>query len=181
MANYVVVARFDDETTERLTALRKSLCEEQYLKAISEWPPHMTIAAYEDIDIDTLLQWTQSFTERFPAFDVLFSSLGLLPPGGEHTETAVLFASPSPSKGLVDFYYAFHEKMDEFCGDIGWRYSAKCVHPYMFHSTIGIFQVKQMQKAMEAVFEHQIFTMAKIVALEVYTYPMELIRRFELK
>lgn len=142
--------------------------------------PHITIAAYEEVDIHTLLQWTGEFAQRYSAFEFLFSSLGVFPPRGEGAKTAVLFASPSPSKALVDFYYAFHEKLDDYCGNIGLWYSAKFVCP-VIHSTIGVFEIKQMQKAMEIIFEHQIFDLTRIVALEVYTYPKKLIQRFELK
>lgn len=178
--NYVVIARFDNETTEKFNALQKQLYEAGYIKAISNWPPHITIAAYEGVDINLLLDWTEKFLEKYSVFDIMLSSLGVLPPGGEHTDTAVLYASPSQTKNLVEFYYDFHEKLDEYCANLGWLYSAKFGHP-VIHSTIGILKVTQMQKAMEIVFENQIFGMTKIIALEVYTYPMELIKRFELE
>ena len=178
--NYCVLVRFDDKTTEKLNTLRTHLYNEGYTKAISEWPPHITIAAYENVDINTLLQWTKAFAKKHSAFDVSLSSLGVLPPGGEHAETAVLYAAPSQSKGLIDFYYAFHEILDDCCGNLGWWYSATFGYPAI-HATIGMFEITQMQKAMEAVFEQQIFGKATIVALEVYTYPMELIERIALK
>lgn len=180
MANYVVVARFNDEATNRLINLRKNLYERGLMKEISEWEPHITIAAYEDVDIHKLLQWTEEFIKKYYVFEVLFSSLGVFPPHGENTKTAILFASPSPSEALVNFYYDFHKKLDDYCGDIGWWYSAKFLYP-VIHSTIGIFEVKQIQKAIEIIYEHQIFELTRIVALEVYTYPMKLIQRFELK
>lgn len=179
MANYVVVAWFDDEMTEKLIALRKKLHNENHLKAISEWQPHITIAAYENVDIQALLQWTEAFAKAHSAFDISLSTLGVFPPYGEHTETAVLYASPSQSKSLVDFYYAFHEKLDDYCGKLGWLYSAKWGYPAI-HSSIGVFEVSRIQKAMETIFVSQTFEKAKITALEVYTYPMELIHRFEL-
>ncbi|WP_440895595.1 2'-5' RNA ligase family protein [Amphibacillus sp. Q70] len=179
MKNYVIVARFDDEMTGKLTALRKKLHDENHMIAISEWQPYITIAAYENIDIQVLLQWTDEFAKTHSIFDISFSSLGSFPPYGEHTETAVLFASPSQSKSLIDFYYAFHEKLDDYCGKLGWLYSAKWGFPAI-HSTIGIFEVPQIQKAMKMIFASQIFGKTKMIALEVYTYPMELIQRFEL-
>ena len=179
MANYVVLARFDHETTEKLNALRKKLHEDNHMKVISEWPPHITIAAYETVDIEVLLQWVETFAKKHSAFDIALSSLGVFPPGSEHTETAVFYAFPSQSKNLIDFYYAFHEKLDDYCGNWGWLYSAKFGYPAV-HSTIGIVEISNMQKAMEIIFASQIFGLAKIVTLEVYTYPMELIRRYEL-
>ena len=179
MGNYVVVARFDDKMTEKLIALRKKLHDENQMKAISEWQPHITIAAYENVDIQALLQWTEEFAKVHSIFDVSLSSLGFFPPYGEHTETVVLFASPSQSKDLIDFYFAFHEKLDDYCGKLGWMYSAKWGYP-VIHTTIGVFEVSQLQKAMEMIFVSQTFGRAKIIALEVYTYPMELVQRFEL-
>ncbi len=180
MANYVVVARFNDEKTEKLISLRKSLYAKGFMKEISEWEPHITIAAYENVEINKLLEWTDEFIKRYSTFEVLFSSVGIFPPQEEDAKTAILFISPSPSKALIDFYYAFHEKLDDYCGNIGRWYSAKFVHP-VIHSTIGVFEINQIQKAMEVIFEHQIFELTRIVALEVYTYPMKLIQRFELK
>jgi hypothetical protein len=178
--NYVVVARFDNKTTDKLNVLRKLLYETGYMASVSEWPPHITIAAYEGDNINLLLTRTKEFSEKHPAFEIMLPSLGILPPGGEHPDTAVLYVSPAQTKKLIDFYYAFHEKLDEYCGKLGWLYSARFGHPVM-HSTIGIFKVAQLQKAIEIIFENKIFGITKITALEVYTYPMELIKRFALK
>ena len=179
MENYVVIARYDDETNLKMSALYKHLCTEGCIETISEWPPHITLAAYENISISALLQWTERFVQKHSAFEVMFASVGVLPPGGEHTNTVVLYAAPSQSLDLIDFYYAFHEELDEYCGNLGWWYTKKCGHP-VIHSTIGIFEVLSMQKAMELILTHQIFGIARINALEVYTYPMKLIKRFEL-
>ena len=178
--NYAVIARFDHSTDEKLTKLTKHLLGYNDIDAYSEWPPHITLSAYEGVDIDTLLDWTGEFADKHSAFDISLSSLGVFPPGGQHTETAVLYVSPAQSRELIDFYYAFHERLDEFCGGLGWLYSAKFGYPAI-HATIGIFKVAEMQGAMEEIFRAGIFGMAKITALEVYTYPMELIRRFDLK
>ena len=51
----------------------------------------------------------------------------------------------------------------------------------IMHSTIGIFDVASMQKALEIIFDEGVFGETKITALEIYTYPMRLIKRFELK
>lgn len=179
MANYVVLARFDAAADQALIGLREKLIKAGYQTAIGEWPPHITLAAYENIDVNALLPWAKEFAEQRSEFEIRISSLGIFPPRGEHTETAVLYAMPAASKKLIDFYYAFHEKLDEYCGSLGWWYSARFGFPAI-HSTIGIFYIKNIQGAMEMIFAAPIFGAAKITALEVYTYPMELIGRFEL-
>ncbi len=177
---YVVLARFDDKTDQKRMTLQANLLKEGCIKAISEWPPHITIAAYESASIDEILHWTENFSSKHPAFDIVLSSLGIFPPQDKNNETVVLYASPTQTKQLIAFYYAFHEKLDEHCGNLGWYYSAKFGHP-VIHSTIGIFKFKKLEKSLEIIFAQPIFGLTKIIALEVYTYPMELIRRFELK
>jgi len=176
---YVVMAVFDDATSQKLSSLRKYLYESGYTTSLSEWPPHITIAAYENVELDALLRWTDKFSKRFQPFDISFASLGVFPPGGENIETAVLFAIPSQSKNFIDFYYMFHEELDEYCGKLGWFYSAKFGYPAI-HSTIAVVDVAKIQKAMEAIFVSELPCGAKIIAMEVYTYPMKLIKRFEL-
>lgn len=50
MNRYVVLARFDKNTEEKLIALRREMTNAGY--ASSEWPPHITLAAYEDLDAE---------------------------------------------------------------------------------------------------------------------------------
>jgi 2'-5' RNA ligase len=180
MANYVVMARFDLETDQKILRLQEKLVANGYQKAMNGWPPHITIAAYEGADEQDLLQWTEEYAACRQSFKVGLFALSILPPGGEHINTAVLCLNPSHSKTLVDFYYEFHEKFEDFCTGIGWYNSIKHGNPVM-HSTIGIFDVATTQKAQEIIFESGIFCETRITALELYTYPMRLIKRFELK
>ena len=78
--DYVVIARFDDETDEKFNNLRKHLQVKGYINTISYWPPHITVAAYEGAPLDELLQWTGDFTKKYLQVDISFSSLGIFPP-----------------------------------------------------------------------------------------------------
>jgi len=138
------------------------------------------IQALADADEQGLLQWTDEYAARQCRFKLGLFSLSILPPGGEHMETAVLCLNPSHSKTLVDFYYGFHEKFEDHCTGIGWYNSIRHGNPIM-HSTVGIFDVAAIQKAQEIIFASGVFGEAEITALELYTYPMRLIKRFELK
>ena len=80
--DFVVIARFDDAAEEKFIALRRCLRKRGLVRALSEWPPHITIAAYETVELDALLQWTEEFCRGHRAFGVRFPSLGLFPPGG---------------------------------------------------------------------------------------------------
>ena len=178
MGNYVVLARFDKEKNDQINILRNILSTEGY--SVPDWPPHITIAANENFDEELLCNWTADFVSKHVKQKIELNSLSILPPGGEKTETAVLCLDPAHSKSFIDFYYDFHQKYEEYCTGIGLYNSITHGNP-VIHATIGIVKVKEMQKAMELIFSQNIFGDAEINALEVYAYPMKLIKRFELQ
>ena len=102
------VTAFDKNTEEKLIALRREMTNAGY--ASSEWPPHITLAAYEDLDAEALCDWTGEFVREHTRQKLTFGSVSLLPPYATHRETAVLCLNPVHAKPFVDFYYAFHEK-----------------------------------------------------------------------
>lgn len=48
MANYAVIASFDEDTDKKINALRKLLTNAGY--TVPEWPLHITMAAYENFN-----------------------------------------------------------------------------------------------------------------------------------
>jgi hypothetical protein len=181
----VVVARFDEEKDKQIMNLRKVLSNEGY-SVPDDWPLHITIAAYENLDEKLVCEWTEEFALNHEKIKIGLNSLSLLPPGGEHTETAVICLAPAYSKPFVDFYYDFHEKYEEYCTGVG-RFNSITHGNPVIHSTIAIIKVKEMQGIMELVFSQNIFGETEIRAIEVYSvnfdekyYPRRLIRRFEL-
>lgn len=177
MNRYVVLARFDKNTEEKLIALRREMTNAGY--ASSEWPPHITLAAYEDLDAEALCDWTGEFVREHTRQKLTFGSVSLLPPYATHRETAVLCLNPVHAKPFVDFYYAFHEKYESFCKGIG-SLSAVSEDKPVIHCTLSVVRVTELQDALELVFQNDVFTQAEVTALEIYTYPMRLIKRFEL-
>lgn len=176
MKDHVVIARFDEETDKRLLRLRKRMVDVGF--PVPEWPPHITIAAYEDLDGTLLCEWTSEYASRQTTrVEAAFHAMSVFPPGADHPDTVVLCLGPAHSKPLVDFYYGFHEKHEDHCTGIGWFNSIRHGHPVL-HATIGVVPVKGLQQAMELVLSSGVFGKTELTALEVYTYPMELIRRF---
>ena len=178
MRNYVVIARFDEETEKVLLNLRQKFRDSGFI--VQEWPPHLTIAAYENIEDKPLYDWTDEFSRNHESFEIALNSLSVFPPSGDEGNSSVLFLAPAHSKTLIDFYYEFHTKFEEFCTGIGWYNSIVHGNP-VIHCTLGVIDKDKLQKAINAVFESNAFATAKITALELYTYPMTLIQRFELK
>lgn len=178
MNNYVIIVRFSKDKETQIINLQNLMADAGY--SISKWPPHITIAAYENFDEHLLCQWTEKYCSETKKMNIALNSLSILPPGGEHTETAVLCLEPAHSKTFVDFYYGFHAQYEEYCTGIGVFNSVLYDNP-VIHMTIGIIKVKELQKAVELIFSQNVFGEAEIAALEVYTYPMRLIKRYELK
>lgn len=88
MNRYVVLARFDKNTEEKLIALRREMTNAGY--ASSEWPPHITLAAYEDLDAEALCDWTGEFVREHTRQKLTFGSVSLSAAVCTHRETAVL-------------------------------------------------------------------------------------------
>lgn len=175
MSNYVVIARFDNATDKKLNKLRESFINSGY--SVPEWPVHITIAAYEDIDKKLICEWTEDFCKSHKSVNVNLCSLGTFPP---NKSNSVLYLAPAYSKTFVDFYYDFHQKYEEYCTGIG-KYNSIINDSPSIHCTIAEIATDDLQNGMELVFESNCFRQAKITALEVYTYPMRLIKKFELK
>lgn len=175
MSNYVVIARFNSATGKKLNKLRKSFTDAGY--SVPEWPVYITIGAYENIDEKLLCDWTENFCKSHKSVNVNLCSLETFPP---NKNSNVLYLAPSYSKTFVDFYYDFHQKYEEYCTGIGKYNSIKDDSPSI-HCTIAEISTNNLQIAMKLVFNSNCFGQAEITALEVYTYPMRLITRFELK
>ena len=160
MSNYVVLMRFDEKTEDKIVKIRKLMTDAGY--PVPEWPPHITIAAYENIDIDLLCEWTSEFTStQNEKIEVALNSVSILPPWGENSETAVLCFNPAHSKPFIDFYYRFHGKHEEYCTGIGWFNSIAHERP-IIHATIGTVEIKELQKAIEIVFSNNVSEISNI-------------------
>lgn len=174
MSNYVVIARFDDATDKKLNRLRKTFSNTDY--SVPEWPVHVTIGAYENIDEKLLCNWTEEFCKSHKSVSFNLCSLGTFPPNQNGN---VLYLAPAYSKTFVDFYYDFHQKYEKYCTGIG-RYNSIKDYSPSIHCTISEVNTEDLQNEMKLVFDSNCFGQAKITALEVYTYPMRLIRKFKL-
>lgn len=180
MKKHVVIARFDPETDAQLTAW-KQLALKMMTAApanSSEWPPHMTIAAYEDAPVEGLIRWCDEFAAEHSPIEIVFANLGLIP-HGPNRPTDVLSVAPCNSLALTQFYYDFHAKYDEFAGEYGRRYSAAWVHP-VFHSTIAICKKEELHSVLSPLCDVFRPVCGRIVALELCENPYRLVHRAEL-
>ncbi len=178
MDQYVVIARFAAAADGRFIRLGERLKAAGY--PVPAWPPHITVAAYENLGEAPLCAWAEAFAKVHQRQTVGLLSASILPPGEAYRDTAVLCVAPSYSKAFVDFYYDFHAKYEEYCTGVG-AFNAIAHGNPVIHATLGIINAAAMQAALDILFQSGVFGPAQITALEVYAYPMRLIRRFELQ
>ena len=77
MKKYVVIARFDDDTNQKMLSLRDKLMSKGY--SVQEWPPHITLAAYENCDEESIKDWIRSFVKSHHEIEVGMNSITILP------------------------------------------------------------------------------------------------------
>lgn len=179
MQKICVIARFDKELENKFMEWKKNAYALQKVYyADRHWKPHLTLAAYEDVNISDLCDWIGEYTNNKLSIPIQFSSLGVFP-HSQLLDTDVIFLNPCDSKELIKFYYGFHEKFDDCCGDFGFKYSATYGNP-VFHSTILISHKDYFNQTLD--YLRNVFKEidGSIVALEVYDVPMKLIKRYEL-
>lgn len=181
MKKHVVIARFDDAANAVLNewkAMADKIQNTSYEDSAA-WPPHISIAAYEDVNISKLCDWVSEYTSKNPQIEVCFASLGVFAHGRQH-ETDVIYASPANSIEFTNFYYGFHSRLDEFAGEYGRNYTAKYKHP-VFHSTITVCSNQDFNSVFDRLREEFHVIKGKITALEIYENPIKLICRYELR
>lgn len=179
MNKLVVIARLDPVSNSALSHLKQialSVQSRTYANS-ADWPPHVTIAAYEDMNEADLCAWTAACASNHAPFPLHFDELRIFP-RPPHLETEVIYAAPTPSEALTALHRDFHARYDEYCGDYG-RQSARA--DYTFHSTLTICHADETSAVMER-FQREFSPMtARVVALEVYRNPCEFVARYELK
>ncbi|ODU56684.1 MAG: hypothetical protein ABT01_03470 [Clostridium sp. SCN 57-10] len=178
---HVVVARFDAQTDQIFTRWRRALGASQSAHAddSAAWPPHLTIAAYEGVDIGALCAWTREYTASRTRVDLCFGSLGVFA-HGPAGDTDVIFAHPNESAALTALHTGFHQKLDEFCGDYG-RHCTPESPSLVLHATIAICRKDEFSAMFDVLRAQFSAIRAIITALEVYENPCRLIERCELQ
>lgn len=175
---YVVIARLDGEAEEKLLELQRRITA-VYGGPDPEWPPHLTLAAYEKLEGEAVCAWTEEFARRHAPFWIMIPAVGMFGLGGDAADPAILYAAPASSRELMAFYYDFHDDYDDHCGKLGWLYSMKYGQPVP-HVTLGILPAEAAERAMGEALRAFRPLEAAIVALEVDEYPMKPVAKYPL-
>jgi hypothetical protein len=177
---YCVIARFDKETDKifgRLKAGLKKVCS---FDGTEGWPPHITLGAYENLDKAVLDMWTKGYADYHSPFKVRFSSLGVFPEKKKNQGYDAIYAVPGFGRELTDFYYGFHEKYDEYCGDVGRSYSMVHGQPAI-HASLVFCKSAEFEPVFKNLCKAFAPFVATVTALEIYALPVRLLEHFDLR
>ena len=114
---YAVELYFDKDTEEKIFKLAQGIANAGISKKYLEWRtrPHITIAIFNDIDIekcDKILKEIAKDTRTFPA---LLSSIGVF------NNTRTVYLAPVVCDELINLHKRVHKAFD-FCDYSGWEY-----------------------------------------------------------
>lgn len=126
---YYLMALFDEETNHRIEEIHQELL-------VNEIPstsllPHLTLGSWTNIDENELCNWLELVCSNQLQLEVNFNHLGLF-------SLKVAFLAPHVSEDLIKFHARIHEKFEEYCGQMGYNYTAKSQN-WVPHATL-VFQ-----------------------------------------
>ena len=103
------VELYFDRTTE---AAVRMLRQEVYASGIAPFVdalgdrPHVSLAAFHDLDVAATVPILQVFASEVPAFSVSLSAVGFFP-----TEEGVVFLTPTPTRALLGAHARLHQHL----------------------------------------------------------------------
>lgn len=157
---YYVVAFFDDETNYKFKKINVAL-NNNNIKTI-DLEPHITLAAYSEIEKNVLVDWISKICENEKSFEVNFNHIGMF-------GLDVVFLAPRISEELMVFYKKIHSKYDELCGKEGYNYSLLSSN-WIPHSTVVMGSKNDVLKSIPIIGERFEPFFGKINKIAIYEY-----------
>ena len=111
MVSYALVAYFDKETENKFKRLWQHLSEKDityYGIENKERRPHITIADYDNLEINKFIELSEKFYEEKQKVEISFNTLGTF------INTGTLFIAPTLSNELLTFHSNHHKEFNEF-------------------------------------------------------------------
>ena len=107
---YAIEMYFDKETEEKIMRLAQKIADAGLSTKYLEWKtrPHVTLAVYNDIDVDRCAQLLEKFANDRKAFPALFDAVGMF----NYTKT--IFLSPVMTRSLYELHSELYTLMQEF-------------------------------------------------------------------
>lgn len=166
------MALFDEETNLYFGRLR------YHIKTLGveclEIPPHITLGVYVNLDENELGAWTEEFYTNHSPIRVNFNHIGLF-------GTTVCFAAPRVDENLLQFHSDYHQKYDDYSGEIGFNYTLKS-NNWTPHASVVINTPESILKALPIIQENFEPFIGYIEKIGVYEFsPMREIKVVHLK
>ncbi|CAM4212396.1 hypothetical protein BAMA_02165 [Bacillus manliponensis] len=103
---YGVIALFEEGAERAIESIWNELYERNiscYAKEIPSRKPHMTIASYESIEIESFIEDMNRFLHSQNGIPLMLNTIGTF------LGSSTLFLSPVPTKKLLAFHRSYHE------------------------------------------------------------------------
>jgi len=108
---FVIHLFFDEETETKIKGVWKTLADSGISPYMHQSAnrPHLTLAIYEEIDLEACQQRLQSFSTTQSRLPVVFQNFGIFP-----TNPSVVFIGPTVSVSLLILHQKIHQILNPF-------------------------------------------------------------------
>lgn len=168
-----VMALFDENTNLKIQKIRDILAENNL--SFDLYPPHITIGAYVGINEEILINYISDFVSKTKSITINLNNIG-------NFSNKVVFLTSDDTDNIKKLHYNFHQKYDEYHGNVGYNYSLKSdkFTPHM--TLLQSNNENDIEKALKLLKELNININAKISKIGLYEFhPIRKIKIFNLK
>ena len=104
---YAIEMYFDKVTEEKIMRLAQKIADAGLSTKYLEWKtrPHVTLAVYNDIDVDRCAQLLEKFANDRKEFPALFDAVGM------YNYTKTIFLSPIMTRSLYELHSELYALM----------------------------------------------------------------------
>jgi len=130
--SYTVLLFFDPQTEKNVRSIWQQVADVTGNRTLVDRPirPHISLAAYQSIDLSRCPNCLQSFSEMIHSMPISFQYIGFFA-----AATPTLFIGPTVTRPLVDLHEGIYEVMKEYTeGPFDYYHPDRWVP----HTTIGI-------------------------------------------
>ncbi|MCL2592801.1 MAG: 2'-5' RNA ligase family protein [Defluviitaleaceae bacterium] len=153
---YVLTLNFNQDTKEKIANFRK--------KTEYNFEPHITIGAFNDIDVDKAMKLTKDYCQNLKKFKIQLSNVGIFT-----WPKPVAWIGPVVTEELINLHKDLHKTLD-FCDTKGLEYYLP--NNWVPHCTVDSLEDTVEASALYLMKNFKQFA-AEIVALEWISIEME--------
>lgn len=163
-----LIAMFDEDTNKKFKLINDELKKNGL--SDTSLTPHITLAAYEGVEEKELCDYIEKICSENGKVEINFNHMGLF-------SLEVAFLAPQVSKDLTELHCKVHEKYEDKCGEVGFKYTVKS-KSWVPHATIIIDDNEEkILKSLPIINKNFEPFKGKIVSLGLYEfYPMREIK-----